>query len=406
MTIEVRPPRLTDGPRLLDMFKEAFAETETNWDEFVKREEYEYEKGVIVCVDNNLAAHAYSYDYDVYLRGNVIPMSGIAGVATFSEFRRRGFAKMAIEYLLKRAFDEEKGGAILYPFLVDFYRKLGWETTPIHFYIRLIPSKIGLTGPPQSIEFSTFTEEHIKEVNELYTKIAKQKYSLIVRTKKNWKRLLKKALSKVIIRENGKIVGYIFTRHRFVPFWDFPFNKSRVIITEWLAETPNAIKAIFWYIKLFENTTKEVVLRLPNMHEIPIHLFLSNLDYDLNSNNSLMGRVVSPKILLSKMSWPEDLTIKLTFQLKDEILQENTGTWKLEIENGRPVTVEKDDTVTSVAPIKLSVRWLSGIIFGSYTLRTLYQYGHISISDESINRVLKAWDKVFPYWPGYALDYF
>ena len=406
MKVEIRTPTSSDGPRLLELFKEAFSERETNWDEFVKREEYNYENAVVVCVENNLAAHAYSYDYDMYLRGRPISVAGIAGVATFSEYRKRGFAKIAIEYLLKKAYRDKKGGAVLYPFYTEFYRKLGWETMPMHFYIRLNPNGINLTKPPENIEFSTFTEEHIPEVNRVYTKIAKQKYSFIVRSESHWKKLLKKALSKVIIKENGRIVGYIFTRQQVVRFWEFPYGKRRISIIEWIAETPNAVKSVFWYIKLFENTIKEVMLRLPNMHEIPLHLFLNDLDYALNSNNSLMGRIVFPEVLFSKMGWPDNINAKITFQLKDDILQENTGIWTLEIDNGQPVSIEKVDTIDKTVPIKLDVRQLSGIVFGSYTLRTLHQYSMVIIHDTNVNDVLKTWDKVFPEWPGYTLDYF
>ena len=406
MSLKIRHPTSSDGPRLLELFKEAFSESETNWEEFVKREKYNYENAVVVCVGDNLATHAYSYDYDMYLRGKPIPVAGIAGVATFSEYRKRGFAKIAIEYLLKKAYTDRKGGAILYPFYTEFYRKLGWETTPMHFYIRLNPNGINLTMPPENIEFSTFTEEHIPEVNKVYTKIAKQKYSFIVRNESHWKRLLKKALSKVIIKENRKIVGYIFTRQGSVLLWEFPYSKRRVSIIEWVAETPNAVKSIFWYIKLFENTTKEVMLRLPNMHEIPVHLFLSDLDYALNSNNSLMGRIVFPEVLFSKMGWPENVSAKLTFQLKDDILQENTGLWTLEIDNGKLVSIEKDASAVKTVPVELDVRQLSGIIFGSYTLRTLHQYNMITVHSTNVNEILKKWDRIFPEWPGYALDYF
>lgn len=115
-----------------------------------------------------------------------------------------------------------------------------------------------MTKPPEDIELVPFEEESIPEVNELYTRIAKQKYSLVYRTEDHWKKILKKALSKVIIKEKGKIVGYIFTRRKFFPSWEFPYNKGRISIVDWIAETPNAVAALFWYMRLFENTVTEV----------------------------------------------------------------------------------------------------------------------------------------------------
>jgi len=61
----------------------------------------------------------------MFLRGAPIRVGGIADVATLSEYRRKGYAKLAIQKLLQNDFEEGRGGAILYPFLTEFYQKLG-----------------------------------------------------------------------------------------------------------------------------------------------------------------------------------------------------------------------------------------------------------------------------------------
>ncbi len=119
-----------------------------------------------------------------------------------------------------------------------------------------------------------------------------------------------------------------------------------------------------------------------------------------------MGRVVSPEGLLSKMTWPQNVSVGLTFQLNDTILTENKGIWKIEINNGRLEAIEKRTSNTEAPPIKLDIRHFSGILFGSYSLRTLYQYNLITIHKVSVEEVLKKWDFAFPCWSGFSLDYF
>ncbi|MFO8037310.1 MAG: GNAT family N-acetyltransferase [Anaerolineales bacterium] len=65
-----------------------------------------------------------------HVRGRMLSMSGIWGVATHPAARRRGFAKQLLKKILSHA--QEKGRAVscLYPFRESFYERLGYVTFP------------------------------------------------------------------------------------------------------------------------------------------------------------------------------------------------------------------------------------------------------------------------------------
>src|SRR5699024_8952143 len=56
-----------------------------------------------------------------------LKMGGIASVATYPEFRRKGYVKELLQHTL---IEMRKHGYIvsmLHPFFVSFYRKFGWD---------------------------------------------------------------------------------------------------------------------------------------------------------------------------------------------------------------------------------------------------------------------------------------
>jgi len=405
-SVTLRNPKSEDGEQLLELYKEAFGIEEKNWDDYVKKTDYDYNRGIVVCEDENIVSHARSYDFKMFLRGTPIRVGGIADVATLSEYRRKGYAKLAIQRLLQNDFEEERGGAILYPFLTEFYQKLGWEAIGTDLTVYLNPRMVYVPKLPDSVKLEPLRDSNLPEVMEFYENVARRKYSLLLRSKKHWKKRLKRQLRNIVIREDGRVVGYFLIFKRTYIIWEFPHWKGRVVINEWMAETPNAVKAIFWYIHSWINTTTELLIRVPSLESLPFRLFLRDNDFKISSNNGLMGRVVSLEGLFSNLKWPKGLTGKLVFNVKDELLPQNNGTWELIVEDGESVSFESKSNVMRKDHLKMDIRYLSGIVFGSYTAHMLYNYGLIKVNSTNIREILSLWEKAFPKWPGFMFDTF
>lgn len=406
MAVTIRRPEPKDGRRLFELYKEAFGIPDKSWDDYVKRTGYSYSRSIVVCENDEIAAHGRSYDFQMFLRGVPIRVGGIADLATFSEFRRKGYAKLIVQKLLQNDFEEKRGAAILYPFLTKFYQELGWETVGTDLTIYFDPGIINASRPPENIKLAPFKESDIPEVMEFYENVAKKKYSLLVRSQEYWSTVLKRQQRKIVIREDNKVVGYFFVNRKSYTSWEFPHWKGRIIINEWLAETPGAVQALFWYLQVWKNTITELSLRVPSLEAIPFRLFLNDNDFKIASNNGLMGRVVSIEHLFSSLKWPKDLTAKLTFNIKDSLLPQNNGTWELTVEDGKFISIEPKKNFVSGDYLKMDVRHLSGIVFGGYTTQTLYKYGLVKIKSSNVGKVLSLWEQAFPPWQGFMFDIF
>ena len=54
-------------------------------------------------------------------------MGGVAGVATYPEYRRSGYVKELLQHSLQTMKKDGYSVSMLHPFAVSFYRKYGWE---------------------------------------------------------------------------------------------------------------------------------------------------------------------------------------------------------------------------------------------------------------------------------------
>lgn len=75
------------------------------------------------------------------VRGTVLPMAGVANVATLPRARRRGHARALLNELLGRMRDSGHAVSALYPFRASFYQRFGYVGLPA---IRTV------TFPPQA----------------------------------------------------------------------------------------------------------------------------------------------------------------------------------------------------------------------------------------------------------------
>src|SRR5688500_17951070 len=64
------------------------------------------------------------------VRGQLLPMAGIAGVATHPLARRQGHVRTLLTDLLGEMRDEGHPVSVLYPFRPSFYARFGYATLP------------------------------------------------------------------------------------------------------------------------------------------------------------------------------------------------------------------------------------------------------------------------------------
>ncbi|MEH0982198.1 GNAT family N-acetyltransferase [Micromonospora sp. CPCC 205556] len=109
------------------------------------REYLPYNKGnrtlvVEECGETRAAASAIPMRQN--LRGEVLPMAGVAGVATHPLARRRGHVRELLHRLLDEMRDEGHPLTALYPFRAGFYERFGYVGLPKARTVRFSPADL------------------------------------------------------------------------------------------------------------------------------------------------------------------------------------------------------------------------------------------------------------------------
>ena len=82
--------------------------------------------------EGSLAAKMSILPLNTYIGGKAFAMGGIAGVATWPEYRRQGLVAKLLEHGLRLMKTNGQSISFLHPFAFEFYRKYGWETFVEH----------------------------------------------------------------------------------------------------------------------------------------------------------------------------------------------------------------------------------------------------------------------------------
>jgi predicted acetyltransferase len=112
-------------------------------DEFRLGEPYrEKTRTLVAFVDERPQATLTIHEMTQNVRGTVLPMGGVAGVASLPSGRRRG----AVRQMFERLFEmyREAGVAIsaLYPFRDSFYERLGYASFPMARFLTVNPEAL------------------------------------------------------------------------------------------------------------------------------------------------------------------------------------------------------------------------------------------------------------------------
>ncbi|HTF09903.1 MAG TPA: GNAT family N-acetyltransferase, partial [Asanoa sp.] len=77
------------------------------------------------------------------VRGSILPMAGVAGVATHPLARRQGYVRALLNRLLEAMRDDGHPVSVLYPFRTSFYARFGYVSLPQHRSATFSPAGLG-----------------------------------------------------------------------------------------------------------------------------------------------------------------------------------------------------------------------------------------------------------------------
>lgn len=333
--------------------------------------------------DHMLAAKLHLIPLTSYVGEQSFRMGGIAGVATYPEYRRRGYVKELITYVLETMREQGFTVSMLHPFDVSFYRKYGWELFSNRQKTMMKGNDLVKLEPAEgTMKRFLFETVNLHELKQIYSQYASQFSGMLLREDDWWKSVVDDLRIAIYYDATDKPTGYIL----------YDIKDHKMTIEEFVPVDFEARRGLWNYICQHDSMVTE--LEMTTYEKEPLFFALSRQKtVKREVYPYFMVRIVDVEAFLKEYTFAHNETMKL--QILDRYATWNEKTYLVKDGEVR-VTEDCNGALT------LSINALSTALFGHQRPTDLYAAGMISGSESQI----AAFEKMIPNRPAYMYDFF
>jgi len=329
--------------------------------------------------DNQLQAATDGRFFEIFIRNQLFKCAGIAFVMTDPVHRRKGLVNELMSRVMRKMKDEGHVYSALWPFEHKFYVNFGYASIEKAISYKIKPSNIRKDlQKDDSISIRRY--EHTKDFEKLneIARNAVNKYTRIVGKEDAWKLRSQAQSFKMYLFERGKEpVGYFCFKLKKTGDYQHDMNILDLAYVDILTK-----KTILSFLRNFDSDVKHIMINLPYEEEILNYL----INYDTEHKFAAwpgMLRILDLKMCFEGLNYPAKISTILYLKLEDKIIEENTGTWKIDISNGKCIAVKTTDVnLTKDRTLEISVNKLTQLLAGYDTLQKLLETEENHIPEE------------------------
>ncbi|MCA1062241.1 GNAT family N-acetyltransferase [Rossellomorea sp. AcN35-11] len=319
--------------------------------------------------NEQLAAKLHLIPLEVQMGKHVYPMGGIAGVATYPEFRRRGYVRQLMIHSLEKMKEAGQVLSMLHPFYIDFYRRFGWEVFA-SFHKLYLDTKDLIPLQPQLGQVRRYTKDsYPKELESLYHRYSKQHNGMLVRSNEWWRdRSIGDLWIAVYYNGLGEASGYI----------TYEVKKEKIKVEEFVPITAEARIGLWNYICQHDSMVKEAELILSPYEVLPF--MLKDPNVKMEKAPYFMARIVDVENFLKRYVREIDFTHEITLSITDSTVPWNNNTFT--IKEGEVVMGGEE------SHISMDITAFTAFIFGVLTPDELVQMGRIKGGEGVLDKLM------------------
>lgn len=276
-----------------------------------------------------------------YFGGKPVSMLGIAGVAVPPEARGNGYAELAMQGVLREAYERKIGLSTLYASTQTLYRKLGYEQagTRMRYQIPadalILRTSSDAAHPlPSGHTWRQLNPQDEHAVLACYTSFAQHHNGMLQRGPYIWGRVR-------LFREKPFIGFGMFTNDPARPELDayvylhqdkLATGRCNLLLSDVAYQTPAAARAVVQFLARFGTMTEEIQLSGGAGH--PLFLLLAQQSATAMSGENWMMRIAHLPTATESRGYRVRGHEALTLHITDSVLPANAGAWVLEVRNG------------------------------------------------------------------------
>jgi predicted acetyltransferase len=343
--------------------------------------------------ENILAAKLHIIPLTIFINDAEWTMGGIAGVATYPEYRRNGYVKALIMDALKHLRNHNQIVSLLHPFDISFYRKYGWEI--LNEQKKLTIEKINLkcleAQPGFVRRYSK--ETHNEVIENIYKQFCTLHSGMLKRDTKWWIENVYSEVSQVAVyyHSENDAKGYIL----------YQVKDKKMKVEELVALDHHARIGLWNFICQHDSMIETVTLNLAS-HD-PFPYFLPQPKVKTEFTPYFMARVVDAEECLRRFPFIQE-NAPLFLHLEDSHAPWNNGSYLLG--NGEIKVFKEKMGGQCVHPpkkgIRLTINSLSAILFGYKRPMALFEMGYLKGEKNEI----ELFEKLVPSMKSSFFDFF
>ncbi|MED3485963.1 GNAT family N-acetyltransferase [Bacillus toyonensis] len=334
----------------------------------------------------DLAAKLHLIPFHIYIGKETFKMGGVAGVATYPEYRRSGYVKELLQHSLQTMKKDGYTVSMLHPFSVSFYRKYGWELCADLLVCHMTKSDLVMKKKVNGTVKRFNKENHPEEVEKLYETFAERVSGMLVREKNWWLQVVYDDLALAIYYdENKTAAGYML----------YKIENYKMTVEEFVPLHNEARNGLWNFICQHDSMIKELEMTVSENE--PLLYTLQEPRVKTEVKPYFMGRIVDVEQFLKQyeFNW-NDVQQEVILHITDSFAPWNNVVVRLA---NHELTIVEEATEKG---IKLDINALSTIMFGYKRPLELNELELISGSEEA----MRSFENLVPVRKPFIYDFF
>lgn len=394
---EIRYLRTDDLEQYNALLRYAFQITEqelsaTGWqDEEIKQSKFPIIKraDILGCFDNGeLVSQVAVYPLKMNVYGAVYHIGFVTSVCTYPEYTGRGIMKRLMYRSLQHMRQKKQPLALLFPYSIPLYRKMGWEiiSNKISYTVKdsQMPSKANAPGTVRRVEWNN------EDFMALHTQFAAMTHGCLFRNSLAWEEYWRwdedDTIVAVYYDEDARPCGYMV----------YLIKDDIMHIKEMIYLSREAQEGLWEYIRAHDSMIDEV--RGNSYFNELIAFEMDDGDIRETVRPYIMGRIVDIEQFFPKYHCaPNADSVCMAFEIEDDFLPWNNRTITIRFDKGNTFVTDE------AAPyhVKMSVATLTTLMLGYKTAAKLHRMGRITAGEKAVHLL----DDVLLHEAPYISDY-
>ncbi len=327
---------------------------------------------VLGCFDGDaLVSQIAVYPLKMNVYNAVYPVGFVTSVCTYPEYTGHGLMKRLMQKSLEHMRQKNQSLALLFPYSIPLYRKMGWEiiSNKITYSVkdRQIPVKASAPGFVRRVDWEN------EDFRNLHAQFAAVPHGCLFRNALAWEEYWR-------WDEDDTVVAiYYDTNERPCGYMVYLIKNDIMHIKEMIYLTREAQAGLWEFIRAHDSMIDEV--RGSSYSSEPIAFELEDGDIRETIRPYIMGRIVDVEQFFQKYHCdPTAENAVFTFVVDDPFFAHNNRAVTVHFHRGECAVVN----TVSHNRVKLSIATLTTLLLGYKTAAKLYRMGRIEADKDTV----------------------